>query len=187
MPRILLVFGTTDGHTARVAQAVASELGRLGHTLDVVDLREKSSVSFEAVDAAILAGSLRMGRYQRKLVEFARGNRDRLIRLPTAFLAVSLSAGRDSDSAKREVAKTQERFEAETRWTAGKTIPVAGALLYTKYGFFTKLVMRFISRMVGGETDTTRDYEYTDWNALAEFARLFDAELRKLPARARSA
>jgi menaquinone-dependent protoporphyrinogen oxidase len=128
-----------------------------------------------------------MGRFQRELVAFARHNRDSLARLPNAFLPVSLAAARDSASAKGEVAKTLARFRAKTRWMPAMTLPVAGALPYTRYGFFTKLVMRLISRVAGGDTDTSRDYEYTDWSALSEFATRFDADLRILPARAASA
>jgi menaquinone-dependent protoporphyrinogen oxidase len=171
-------FGTTDGHTSRVAEKVAHELRDLGRTVDVVDLREKKPVSFDGVDAAILAGSLRVGRFQRELVEFAHDNADLLARLPNAFLAVSLTAAHDSPSAHRELAKPLARFSAETRWVPKETLHVAGALLYTRYGFFTRLVMRFISKRAGGDTDTSREYEYTDWAALAAFASRFDRELR---------
>jgi menaquinone-dependent protoporphyrinogen IX oxidase len=42
MARILFVFATTDGHTARVAQEVADDLRHLGHTLNLVDVRSSS-------------------------------------------------------------------------------------------------------------------------------------------------
>jgi menaquinone-dependent protoporphyrinogen oxidase len=48
-------------------------------------------------------------------------------------------------------------------------LPVAGALVYSKYSFFTKLIMKTISRRAGGPTDTSRDYEFTDWVALDRF------------------
>jgi hypothetical protein len=58
-------------------------------------------------------------------------------------------------------------------------------LLYTRYGFFVRLVMRLISKMAGGDTDTSRDYEYTDWNAVAEFARRFSSALAERQSQAR--
>jgi len=187
MAHILLVFGTTDGHTGRVAQHVAKDLRGLGHAVDVVDLRETQVVSFHGIDAAIVAGSVRMGRFQRKLVHFVHDHADRLERLPNLFIAVSLSAAHDSASARQEVAKTLARFTVATRWMPKRTIPVAGALLYTRYGFFTRLVMRLISKRAGGDTDTSRDYEYTDWAALSQLSRWFDGELRNRPAPAVSA
>ena len=53
---------------------------------------------------------------------------------------------------------------------------VAGALPYTKYGWLKRMMMKRIVAKAGGDTDTTRDYEYTDWIDLRNFARDF-AEL----------
>ncbi len=39
--------------------------------------------------------------------------------------------------------------------------------------------MLFISKMVGGDTDTSRDYEYTDWNRLTGFAQRFARTLEQ--------
>ena len=48
--------------------------------------------------------------------------------------------------------------------------PVAGALLYRQYRPAIRLLMRIISMMAGGSTDTSRDHEYTDWKAVSRFA-----------------
>ena len=50
---------------------------------------------------------------------------------------------------------------------------VAGALQYTKYNWFIRWVMRRIVSRAGGDTDTSRDYEYTDWKDLELFAHEF--------------
>jgi menaquinone-dependent protoporphyrinogen oxidase len=60
-------------------------------------------------------------------------------------------------------------FVQETGWRPPYVLPVAGALAYSKYNFFIKLIMKTISRMAGGPTDTSRDYEFTDWVALDRF------------------
>ena len=49
--------------------------------------------------------------------------------------------------------------------------------MYTQYGSFKNLVMRWIAKRAGGDTDTTRDREYTDWAALDAFAEAFATEL----------
>ena len=53
---------------------------------------------------------------------------------------------------------------------------VAGALPYTRYGWIKRMMMRRIVAKAGGDTDTSRDYEYTDWNDLRVSSRDF-AEL----------
>ena len=53
------------------------------------------------------------------------------------------------------------------------TIQIAGALKYTEYDFFKRLIMKMISKREGRSTDTSRDYEYTDWNAVTKFVTDF--------------
>jgi menaquinone-dependent protoporphyrinogen oxidase len=178
MARIAVIFATTSGQTARVAQHVVDVFRRGAHSVDAIEVGDTGSCPpLDRYDAAIVAGSVRMGKFQPRLVEVVRAQRDVLHRKRTAFLAVSLSAARKSESAKREVKKTVARFIRETRFRPDAILPVAGALFYTKYGFFLRLVMRLFSRMAGGDTDTSRDYEYTDWKALTDFARRFSASL----------
>ena len=46
----------------------------------------------------------------------------------------------------------------------------AGALAYTRYGWLKRAVMKRIVASEGGNTDTSRDHEYTDWDAVDDFA-----------------
>lgn len=57
----------------------------------------------------------------------------------------------------------------ETGWHPTRVKPVAGALLYTKYGLLLRFVMKLIAKRAGGATDTSRDHKYTDWVALDRF------------------
>jgi len=40
-------------------------------------------------------------------------------------------------------------------------------------------MMRIIVRMAGGDTDASRDHEYTDWAAVERFAAEFELPLRE--------
>ena len=183
MARIALIFGTTDGQTAKIARHVVDVLRSEQQMVELLDTRAPLPADpLLGIDAVVIAASIRMGKFQRPLVAFVRNHREALARIPTAFLAVSLSAARDSAPARREVQKTIARFVKETGFLPGSIQPVAGALPYSRYPFFTKLAIRFISKISGGDTDTSRDYEYTDWAALSEFARGFAVRLREAPA-----
>jgi menaquinone-dependent protoporphyrinogen oxidase len=99
--------------------------------------------------------------------------------MPNAFISVTLSeAGVERIEATTEerarfiadVQKVLEAFFEQTGWRPQRVKPVAGALLYTKYNFLIRFIVKQIARKAGGDTDTSRDYEYTDWPALDRFA-----------------
>jgi menaquinone-dependent protoporphyrinogen oxidase len=46
-------------------------------------------------------------------------------------------------------------------------------LLYTKYNFLKRGLMKSITKKQGGDIDTSRDFIYTDWDAVDAFAREF--------------
>jgi menaquinone-dependent protoporphyrinogen oxidase len=60
------------------------------------------------------------------------------------------------------------------------TATIAGALKYSRYGFFKKRIMRNIVKKSGGkELDMSRDYEYTDWQQVDRFANDFLASISR--------
>lgn len=191
MAHIVVVFGTNEGQSAKVARRVVDVLRAGRHTVQLIDTRDPvHSQPFDGAEAVVLVGSVHMGKFQRALVQFVRTQRQAVGALPSAFLAVSLSAARDSAAAKREVKKTIDGFIRETGVTPDQLVPVAGALVYTRYPFFTRQLMRFISKLAGGDTDASRDYEYTDWAAVSAFAAGFGRKLEapaKYPAQQASA
>src|SRR5690606_2490356 len=69
--RVLIVFGTTEGHTREICQFAARVLREAGHTATVEEVRDEGEgVQVAAYDAVLVAGSLHLGRYQPGLVRF---------------------------------------------------------------------------------------------------------------------
>ena len=66
-----------------------------------------------------------------------------------------------------------QRFLARCGWRPAITKMIAGALPYTRYNWLKRQMMKRIVAKAGGDTDTTRDYEYTDWIDLRNFAQDF--------------
>ena len=62
-----------------------------------------------------------------------------------------------------------DAFLGDTGWHPCRTSAVAGALVYSKYNFVVRYIMKRIARQAGGDTDTSKDYVYTDWKRLDEF------------------
>ena len=76
-------------------------------------------------------------------------------------------------------------FIQDTGWRPAHVLPVAGALAYSQYNFIIRFVMKRIARKAGAPTDTSRDYEFTDWSTLDRF--ITDVALAAAPSRQESA
>lgn len=62
-------------------------------------------------------------------------------------------------------------FSDLTGWSPTETASFAGALQYLEYDFMTRLAMRLMMKRDHHPTDTSQDYEYTDWGQVDHFAR----------------
>ena len=67
-----------------------------------------------------------------------------------------------------EAAQIAKSFLKETAWNTKTIWHIAGALKYTEYSYFKKLIMRSIAKKEGGSVDTSQDHEYTDWPKVKE-------------------
>ena len=105
-----------------------------------------------------------------------RDHRTILDERPSAFFSVSLSAG--GPGAKPDAAKRYlDKFLRQVDWHPQQTAKFAGALQFSKYGVFKRLLMVLFVGLAGGDTDTSRNYEYTDWDAVDQFAKIFAGRL----------
>jgi menaquinone-dependent protoporphyrinogen oxidase len=172
MTRILVLYGTTHGHTAKIARAIAETLRSQGASVDVIEANAEWPEP-EDYAAVVVAASVQGGRYQRPVRRWVRANADALNARPTAFVSVCLGVLQHRSQVQQEVAAIMTRFLTAAGWRPAVTTTVAGALLYTRYNPFIRWTMKRIVRKAGGDTDTSRDYEYTDWAALRTFAEDF--------------
>jgi menaquinone-dependent protoporphyrinogen oxidase len=176
--KILIAYATTHGHTGKVAQAIASALAGAGADATILEISEDAAeIEIGDFDGIIIAASLHAGGYQAAIRDWVLRRARTLNNLPTAFVSVCLGVLQDDPKVKKELADVRERFLRQTGWTPQTVLPVAGALSYSRYNFVTRLMMRRIAAQAGGDTDTARDHEYTDWKALAAFAKAFARDI----------
>ena len=171
MTHILIVYGTTDGHTRKVAQVLAEDLRAQFCSVDVIDAAGiRRRLSPEEYDGVIVAASVHIGDYQKTVARWVRQHAPMLNIMPSAFLSVSLAVREKRAQVRTEIISIMERFLERSGWRPKITKLVAGALPYTRYGWLKRQTMKRMVEKAGGDTDTTRDYEYTDWNDLRDFA-----------------
>jgi menaquinone-dependent protoporphyrinogen oxidase len=196
MKPILVIYATREGHTRRIAEHVGALLDARQCTFELVDAAHlPQGFSLTNYGAAIVGASLHTGKHEPEMVNFVKRYLNELHSIPALFLSVSLSERTVEDpqapaekraQAQADVARTIDSFLKETGWRPSHVAAVAGALLYSKYNFVVRFIMKRIAKKAGGPVDTSRDYEFTDWlkldGLIAEFVESAPAaEFRPAP------
>lgn len=176
MKPVLIIYATREGQTRHIAEHVGAQLGAEKRAFEIVDAAHiPEGFSAAHYSTAIVGASLHMGNYEPEMVRFVKENLAELRLIRTLFLSVSLSEATAGDEhappdkraeAQADVKRTIDRFMEKTEWHPTHVAAVAGALMYSKYDVVTRFVMRQIAKSQGGPSDTTRDYEFTDWSRL---------------------
>jgi len=173
MARVLIVYGTTDGHTAKVARRMGQMLTTAGVASTTVVHPTGSFPCPDDYDAVIVTASVHGGKFQRNVCRWVQAYADRLNAKPSAFVPVCLGVLQRDPTVQHEVRRIVDRFLLGSDWRPSMRLTVAGALPYTHYNWLKRWMMRRIVAKAGGDTDTSRDYEYTDWEALRTFCEQF--------------
>ena len=176
MLSFLVLYGTGEGQTAKVADRVVAVLGERGHDATAVDVATApADLAVSDYDAVVVGSSIHAGTHGVAVREFVDANRAVLDERPTAFVQVCLSSATDDPERNAEAAGYVEAFVAATGWEPDRVVSVGGALRYSEYGFLKRAMMKRIAKDATGDTDTSRDYEYTDWEEVEAFAADFAA------------
>lgn len=171
MSRILVVYSSRDGQTAAIARRLARTMENLGHAAEVLPAETPSlAADLAASDIVVIGAGIRYGSHGAVVERVVHEHLADIVSRPNAFFSVSLSAG-GPGAHPENACKYVAEFAHRTHWQPQRTACFAGALLYTKYNLLLRMMMRFIAGRAGGDTDTSRDYEYTDWEAVDRFAR----------------
>ena len=176
MVSILVCYGTGEGQTATVADRIVDVLIERGHDATAIRADDlPPAFGLEAFDAVLVGASVHMGSHQPSVRAFVVEHREQLAARPTGFFQLSMSSAVADESRQAEAAGYVETFLEDTNWHPDWIGRFGGALRYSKYGFLKRLVIKRIAKTATGDTDTSRDYEYTDWDEVETFAADFAA------------
>jgi menaquinone-dependent protoporphyrinogen oxidase len=168
MAHILIVYGTTEGHTDEVVEHIRGPLESAGHEVVVHRIGDAPDRP-AGFDAVLVGSSIHVGKHHGDVVDWVRTNSEWLQARPSAFFQVSLSSA-SGDEQDTEARSYVDQLVEATGWHPDLVGLFGGALLYTRYGFVKRTMLKKIAGKSGLGTDTHRDYDYTDYDAVRHFA-----------------
>lgn len=167
-PRVLVVFHTSEGQTAKITERVASRLRDSGAAVEVHDAA--SAPGPAGFDAVVLGDSIHLGHHSRALRSYAKAHSETIGTLPCAVFQVSMTSAGEDDEHTRLAHKYLADLLHEADIDPDIVGLFAGALAYTRYGWAKRRVMQKMSESEGRPTEPSRDYELTDWEDVDHFA-----------------
>ncbi|MFC3396845.1 menaquinone-dependent protoporphyrinogen IX dehydrogenase [Brenneria rubrifaciens] len=169
--KALILFSSTDGQTRVIASYIANTLkGRV--ECDVINLLRAHDIDLTNYDRILIGASVRYGRFHPAVNQFIRQNLSFLQHVPSAFFSVNLTARKPEKRSIQTNAYTR-KFLLSSPWQPDLCGVFAGALRYPRYRWFDRVMIQLIMRMTGGETDSSKEIEYTDWQQVTQFAQAF--------------
>ncbi|WP_034918720.1 MULTISPECIES: menaquinone-dependent protoporphyrinogen IX dehydrogenase [Erwinia] len=175
--KALIIFSSRDGQTREIAAYIASQLkGR--QECELVNVLHATHIDWSHYDRVLIGASIRYGHFHPQVTKFIKHHLSELKQRPGGFFSVNLTARKPEKRSPQTNAYTR-KFLLQSPWEPDCCAVFAGALRYPRYGFFDRIMIQLIMRMTGGETDASKEVEYTDWAQVARFAGEFAELTRK--------
>ncbi|PSU29609.1 menaquinone-dependent protoporphyrinogen IX dehydrogenase [Photobacterium lutimaris] len=171
MEKVLLLHSSSDGQTVKILQHIEKALGE-DCVCEFVDLNTATSVNFADYSRVLIGASIRYGHLNKKLYQFIEKNLLALKQAKAGFFCVNLTARKEGKNTP-ETSVYMKTFLKRSPWQPELQAVFAGALRYPRYGWFDRMMIQLIMRITGGETDTSKEVEYTDWQKVEAFADRF--------------
>jgi menaquinone-dependent protoporphyrinogen oxidase len=172
--RILIVYGSRNGQTEKIASYMSDLFTARGATTIVVSVDpEPNGVAMQDFDGVIVGSPVYYGRHLRSVAQFVRAHREALNAMTSAFYSVSGSAGSRDDVEQTAARTGVNEFLNEVGWQPSHSAIFGGAMAYTKYNVLMRWLIKRIAQKKGGPTDTSRDHEVTDWQRVRQFVETF--------------
>ncbi len=172
MKQVLIFYATREGQTEKVALTLARHLADLGAAATTHNLRD-NVITFDPQQADLLlfGASMHAGGLESELVKFINDHASIIAQQPRAFFLVLLSAATvDRTLREKSLDDAQNKVQQQLSLHFDDMEYIAGALSYSKYSRPVRWIMQRIARQHGENTDTHRDYEYTDWAKVKAYA-----------------
>ncbi|MGW4869795.1 flavodoxin domain-containing protein [Streptomyces chartreusis] len=160
--KVLVAYGTTNGSTARIAEAVADVLRKDGLAVDTLPARSVPSVA--PYDAVVIGGGLYAGRWHKDARRFVRRHGRALTERPLWLFS---SGPLDATASERDIPPVPGVKKTMARLDAREHVTFGGCLEEGAKGWVAGMILR-----------SGKGGDFRDFTAIEAWAERVAAELR---------
>ena len=161
----IFIYSSSNGQSLKICETLNEEKESL-----ILNIDRINSVNLDNFDQIIIGASVKYGDHNKKIYNFVKNNKILLERKRTVFFSVNATA-RKSEKNTPNTNPYIIKFLKKTNWKPDHIGVFAGKIDFPNYNFLEKYIIKFIMWITNGPTDTTKTYEFTDWDAVKKFSR----------------
>jgi len=161
----IFIYSSSNGQSLKICETLNEEKESL-----ILNIDRLNSVNLDNFDQIIIGASVKYGDHNKKIYNFVKNNKILLKRKKTVFFSVNATA-RKSEKNTPNTNPYIIKFLKKTNWKPDHIGVFAGKIDFPNYNFLEKYLIKFIMWITNGPTDTTKTYEFTDWDAVKKFSR----------------
>jgi len=171
MQKMLIVYSSHEGHTAKICGKLADSVRQADYEVTVLAVEQVGQVDLGKFSKIVVGASIRYGKHSPAILAFIQRNQAMLDSKPNAFFSVNVVA-RKPEKNTPETNPYLQKFLRRIDWKPKHLAVFAGKLDYPSYSFFDRWIIRLIMMITHGPTDTRAVIEFTDWQQVDRFAEL---------------
>ena len=169
MKNTVIIYSTTDGQTKRICERLVDQVG--GETnVDLFCIKEKKKIDLQTYEKIVIGASIRYGKHNPLVYDFVEKNKQILLNKFTAFFTVNVVARKPQKNTP-ETNPYMKKFLALSKWQPTLLGVFGGRIIYPKYKFLDRLMIRLIMYITSGPTDVSETFEFTNWEEVDNFGR----------------
>lgn len=169
MSRVAVVYASRGGQTSKIASYISEKLQERGHSTQLIDVEKHPQPLASEIDCIIYGSPVYRGKFLPPLLDWVKKHHQNLTKATTALFVVCLNSADKHPEARAADKRLLQEFMQQTGWVPDFAANLAGALKYRDYPWYLRLLMKRISAKAGGDLDTSKNYEYTDWSRVDAF------------------
>ena len=161
----IFIYSSSNGQSLKICEALNKNKESL-----IIDMDMLKTTKLDNFDQIIIGASVKYGDHNKKVYEFVKKNRALLEKKKTVFFSVNATA-RKSEKNKPKTNPYIIKFLKKTNWTPDHIGVFAGMIDFPNYNFIEKYIIKLIMWITNGPTDTSKTFEFTNWEDVKKFSK----------------
>ena len=161
----IFIYSSSNGQSLKICEALNKNKESL-----IIDMDMLKTTKLDNFDQIVIGASVKYGDHNKKVYEFVKKNRVLLEKKKTVFFSVNATA-RKSEKNKPKTNPYIIKFLKKTNWTPDHIGVFAGMIDFPNYNFIEKYIIKLIMWITNGPTDTSKTFEFTNWEDVKKFSK----------------